>query len=300
MAIYVVLSIYIYNDASFLISFFKKQGILLAVLLFLPLLTVLWSVEPSSTLLRFVGVLVPSLFALTLVKRLPLIKFRNGLYLLSTIIIITSLLTIVFIPSVGIEQSIHSGLWRGVFHQKNLMGRYFCFLFILSFFSYKYYTKSKVDILLMMISIIFVTASGSATALLATMFSVGLTLIFMSIGRVKQRKIAMLFAISATSLLLTLFIINVQDIFLSLGKDTTFSGRTIIWPKLLDMLAGNWMTGFGFGAFWVNGTITKLETSLYFGWVVNHAHNGFLELILDTGIIGLILFIASFINSPVP
>ena len=109
--------------------------------------------------------------------------------------------------------------------------------------------------------------------------------------KIKQYRVATFLVLVISLLILVIFLLNIQTIFENLGKDTTFSGRTIIWPKILEMLDRALYTGFGFGAFWVNGTITKFETSSYFGWEVNHAHNGYIELLLDTGLVGFVLFI---------
>lgn len=54
------------------------------------------------------------------------------------------------------------------------------------------------------------------------------------------------------------------------------------------------MLGFGYGVFWEKyGAIVALEA----GWNVPDAHNGFLDLSLSIGLLGLALFAISYINT---
>ena len=67
----------------------------------------------------------------------------------------------------------------------------------------------------------------------------------------------------------------------TLGRDTTLTGRTDIWAALLPVAMQHPVLGAGFGGFWTDETI-RLH-------IVNEAHNGYLEVLLETGAIGLLL-----------
>ena len=66
----------------------------------------------------------------------------------------------------------------------------------------------------------------------------------------------------------------------------TFSGRTYIWNYALDKLVSNPLLGNGF-----NSTHYLLENKIIpiYDRVAAHTHNGFLELFLQSGFIGLLL-----------
>jgi exopolysaccharide production protein ExoQ len=68
------------------------------------------------------------------------------------------------------------------------------------------------------------------------------------------------------------------------GRDPTFHGRTNIWQALLkeDM---NPLIGEGYYSFWSMTRMKKLSEKYYY--LINEAHNGYLESYLNTGLIGL-------------
>ena len=72
-----------------------------------------------------------------------------------------------------------------------------------------------------------------------------------------------------------------------LGRDSTLSGRTDIWEILVPMVNG--IGGAGFETFWVGPRVAQIMT-LVGGWAMtNEAHNGYIELYLNLGCIGLVL-----------
>lgn len=73
------------------------------------------------------------------------------------------------------------------------------------------------------------------------------------------------------------FIINV------LHKDLTLTNRTYIWDVVIDKYKESWIIGSGRGNQVINEKITWLN--------VNEAHNGFLQIALETGIIGILSLI---------
>lgn len=78
------------------------------------------------------------------------------------------------------------------------------------------------------------------------------------------------------------------------GRDADFSGRTLVWLFSLEMLQRELALGWGYGGFW-NGEAGML----FLRWAhfaVVHAHNGFLQLALDTGLAGMLLFTAALLS----
>jgi O-antigen ligase len=72
----------------------------------------------------------------------------------------------------------------------------------------------------------------------------------------------------------------------AIGRDATLTGRTLLWNELLRMNTSPWL-GVGFESFWLG------ERAAYFWetywWRPNQAHNGYLEVFLDLGWIGVAL-----------
>jgi O-antigen ligase len=73
----------------------------------------------------------------------------------------------------------------------------------------------------------------------------------------------------------------------AMGKDPTLTGRTDIWRLVLG-LSGNPLLGTGFESFWLPGPrLEKIYSA--FWWHPNEAHNGYIEVYLNLGWIGVAL-----------
>ncbi len=70
------------------------------------------------------------------------------------------------------------------------------------------------------------------------------------------------------------------------------SGRTLIWTALLRCHT-NPLVGTGFESFWLGETRKQLKGLFYYD--LNEAHNGYLEIYLTLGLIGLFILIALFV-----
>lgn len=71
-----------------------------------------------------------------------------------------------------------------------------------------------------------------------------------------------------------------------LGRDPTLTGRTEIWHHVLGMTS-NPLLGTGFESFWLGERLAKMW-SIYW-WHPNEAHNGYIEIFLNLGWIGIAL-----------
>jgi O-antigen ligase len=83
-------------------------------------------------------------------------------------------------------------------------------------------------------------------------------------------------------------------VFASLGKDSTLTGRTDLWPLVIDMILKHPWIGYGYGGFWQGFNGESAYIWLNSGWNPIHPHNGYLAICLDLGILGLGLFFLGF------
>ncbi|MGH6992379.1 MAG: O-antigen ligase family protein, partial [Caulobacteraceae bacterium] len=80
----------------------------------------------------------------------------------------------------------------------------------------------------------------------------------------------------------------------AIGKDPTLTGRTDIW-----VIVGHWIAkapwlGYGYGGFWSRTSPPAQYIRDELGWLVPNAHNGWLDLLLQLGIVGTIIAAAVF------
>jgi exopolysaccharide production protein ExoQ len=84
----------------------------------------------------------------------------------------------------------------------------------------------------------------------------------------------------------------------ALGRKTDLTGRTDIWKAVIP-LCPNPLIGAGFESFWIGPAVAKLWRSLS-GWFgvqgLNTPHNGYIEVYLNLGWLGLGLLAMIFIN----
>jgi O-antigen ligase len=81
----------------------------------------------------------------------------------------------------------------------------------------------------------------------------------------------------------------------ALGKDPTFNDRTKMWAYLLSMHTDP-LLGTGYESFWMGPRLQSFWDNAGVGRI-NEAHNGYLEVYLNLGSIGLLLLIGFLIAS---
>ena len=69
----------------------------------------------------------------------------------------------------------------------------------------------------------------------------------------------------------------------SLGRDASLTGRADVWKVILPFATNPWV-GAGYENFWIGD---RLETFKRFDLTMNQAHNGYIEIYLNIGWVGL-------------
>jgi O-antigen ligase len=96
----------------------------------------------------------------------------------------------------------------------------------------------------------------------------------------------LLFALAAAGSVTYLFPGVFVFVVESLGRDPTLTGRTELWTTLLEMTTHPWL-GAGFESFFLGDRLELLWEKYW--WQPNQAHNGYIEIYLTLGRVGLVL-----------
>ena len=84
-----------------------------------------------------------------------------------------------------------------------------------------------------------------------------------------------------------------DDVSLFLFNDTTFTGRSYIWSFAMEAIERRPLIGWGYQSFWLIGqdSVSVREAP---GFVASmpHAHNGYIDVLLELGVAGLTLLLA--------
>ena len=271
----------------------------------LVLMSTIWSTDPTYTSIAVKEVTRMTLFGVYLASRF---KLRGQLYLMATtfagIALISVLLAIVF-PSVGIAQDKFAGAWTGVFLHKNTLGKMMSLSVIIfavlvaehqAIITRMYRSLSWGGLLL---SLGLVLLTTSQTSLAVSMICISLLWCYRFIQS-KGRKRRLYLEVSILLVvILSLLITSSWELLLSImGRDITLTGRTAIWESSISLLKEHniWL-GYGRAIFWDPESLTAKLAGAGVGrnYIAPHAHNGYIDLALDIGLVGIFCFMASFI-----
>lgn len=192
------------------------------------------------------------------------------------------------------------GSWRGLAPQKNQLGQLMLISIVAAASGIKTGSGAGkwISAAFLAASVILLLGTRSMTAILVFLFLAGLAAVFYLGKLLGSQSIARFLAgsfliIGAVSLAMAQWIDSdfLARIFELLGKDTTFSSRTLLWQSMLARIAGHPVLGCGYGAFWVEGSRTLLFMHEEFIWRPIQAHNGYLDILNETGAVGLFLVV---------
>lgn len=263
-------------------------------------LSVVWSDFPAIAFKRWcksLGDITMVLIVLT--EDNPLTAVKIWLSRVGFLLAPLSILLIKYFPDLGrgYNRFTWGAFYKGVAMGKNELG-VLCLIFgIFAVWRILYIRKQQHEtrrrgaliatfVLLVMISWLFWMAN-SMTAL-ACFFSSSIVILAGGF-RMSLRKAwpihAMMASMSA-AIGSTLFFGMGSQIVETMGRNSTLTGRTELWTIILKM-SGNPLLGSGFESFWLGPRLEKIW-NIYW-WHPNEVHNGYIEVFLDLGWIGVAL-----------
>ncbi len=290
----------------FLISIWHKQVIqlvkkekILWIFLAIALISVLWSVAPSLTIRRFIVLFNASLSGIYFAARYTIKEQINLLFWTLIVATITSFILITRFPELGImpEDSPHPGAWQGIFLHKNALGRILALSALLSFLELKNKPPYlSLPLIGLSLSTLLLLGSTSQSSLLIFCIMFGSIAIYQFCQwSYKYDRPIFVSTVFLTIILALILVLNTEMILELMGRDSTLTGRTGLWQALLDKIWLRPWLGYGYGGFWQSTSKEYLDVWEVINWKAPHGHNGFLDLWLELGLLGLFVFTLSFI-----
>ena len=279
----------------------RRHGWLLALLAFM-FVSTFWSDITILALRRWVRELVVVVMALVIISEAsPLQALASLLRRSAYVLIPFSLMLIKYYPLLGRQYARWSGIqmWTGVTYQKNSLGR-LCMIsaFFLLWELYQRWRERRLvrgryqalaDVSVICIALYLLRGADSATSLAAIIVASATFLGFCWLRKLK----IMVSQVVLLALVIFLIAFGVSLPFLggaslstitsSLNRDETLTGRTEVWAAILPEMKQQPLLGHGFGSFW-----TTARRDFY---QIGHGHNGYLDILLDLGAVGLIMYI---------
>jgi exopolysaccharide production protein ExoQ len=263
----------------------------------LGLLSAQWSAAPDLTLRRSIAWTLTTLFGVYLAARYDM---RTQLKLLAAALGSAAVLSTAFavaVPSVGVESEIHVGAWRGIYPQKNNLGQSMVLSTMTFLLLAPCLTRRRwIAWAGAGLSAALVLLSTSKTAL-AILLTLGLlAVLFRSLRWRYTLFVPFLSACVLVGGSVALLLVSQSDrILVAMGKDPTLTGRTPMWDIVLEMILRRPWLGYGHSSFWLDGSDSPAaEVQAFLQWETPHAHNGYLDLGLELGLVGLSIFLIGF------
>ncbi len=274
------------------------QNIFLCLLVLIVGFSFFWSLFPDQTLVESIRFISASGFGLYFATRYRMEDQLEIFATLCTIMVATSVLFIFLPPRYGIMGGVHAGAFRGIYVHKNHFGLMMALssvIFLLQFFETH---KQRFKFLLPFALVLTVLSkSGGAVgvafaALLTCCFVYGYKTL-----RLKLLYLVPLFflGVTATTGFFAWAVNNLVLIAEVTGEDLTLTGRTVFWALLVRMVQERPWFGYGYRGFWHGLKGPSRVIIQVTKWPVPEAHNGFLEAALSVGLVGLGLFLITYI-----
>jgi exopolysaccharide production protein ExoQ len=274
-------------------------------------LSVAWSITPSFTETRLGAIATFALVALAFTLHgWHARRFQNVVRMALSILLLGSLIFGIYAPNLALEvgDSVSlKGAWHGLFTQKNPFGEAASIGLLLWVHAWLAKEVRFVHFLVGGgVAAACVILSNSSTGISAGLFGTIFLLLTMrssSWNRRYTRSLIFVFVVAiALYILAALDIIpglsSVLNSFNSLsGRDSTFSGRTVIWQLMQEQIKQHPALGVGYGAFWTGrdpSTPSYIFVLKTYGYP-NEAHDGYLDIANDLGLVGLAIFLGYFV-----
>ena len=301
--LFVISAISLWGKQTEIFAFVRREKFL-TIFFVWTLVTILWSPVPVVSLKRWI-----TLFGELIICLAALLHFRWSEVALKTfrpiiaVYVVLSILAVLFVHE-ATQWSFPA--WRGLAPTKNNLGQIMLYSIIVLLVIISYHKEHIHNIghyILLGLAVILYIGAKSTTS-----FMVGLTLlailgIFYAARWIGTPPLARFYGTSVLltgGLLLFLLVVFAQDylaqFFSFFGKDLTFTGRVELWNEVYTMALDRIWIGWGIGGFWVMDSSHLKPIFDKFIWIPNQAHQGYIDVLSQTGIAGLILLICIIVN----
>jgi O-antigen ligase len=273
--------------------------ILPALLAVLALASAAWSLDPLLTLRRSLPFALAGLFGFWFATRYSLARQLAILRVTMLVLTVATIVVVLLDPAVGLDHSPgHAGDWQGVFTQKNACGRIMVLAttIILCGPARNLLRPARLATLGLFLFVLVMSGSRGAWTIEAAVL-----VLFVLLGIARRSSQRMRLVLSAAIPLAVAAagaaaLLTFRYVAPLLGRDTTLSGRTVIWTQVRLFIVRRPWFGYGYDAFWrgMQGPSFQISAAAHF--IVAHAHNGFLEIVLELGAAGFVLFVLSWLR----
>jgi O-antigen ligase len=190
-----------------------------------------------------------------------------------------------------LDETALAGDWRGIFNHKNAAAPAMIILVMIGLYLRNSWSTVG-GIVITLLAGFFLWKTNGKTAAMLLPVTVALVWVM---ERHAGRTLLMIGGLLAFLNILAVgstYFPSIRHVVDSLGIDSTFTGRTDIWRLSFDTFAQSPIFGQGFQAFWTSDRLlAQADTAGTWAVTAFHAHNGFVESLLNGGLPAFVLIV---------
>jgi exopolysaccharide production protein ExoQ len=275
---------------------------LLLLLFALPLLSTFWSDDPTVTFRRAMANAMTGAFCVYIAIRLTPQELLRSLLLVLFLGGLASFAFTVIAPSMAIGHGIvNQGSWSGIYGHKALLGRIAAIAFFVALFVEPRNVGEVImrwATLAMFILLAYFSQSRASWTMMGLGLCVAVVLLFLRSPRLSAG-LKIVVSTSVALVIAATMILSAEAILGAMGRNETMSGRTKLWSGAIAVAEERHPTlGAGYRNFWTEDSAAGVRNYIA-NWVglPGHGHNGYLDVWLELGIPGAVLFLAFLVQS---
>lgn len=273
------------RNKVFLSKTFYRSNFFLLLFMLCVIASISWSHDPMLSLKRFIAMLSVVFFAGFIAYNYPLerITFMLGCAIGAAALI--GLILAVVMPDVAfLSGGIRDGAFKGIFAEKNAGARLNAIAILLLLPMIR--QRNHWALFCSFCSLVAILLAQSATGVVLIISGTISYWYFLTMIRLRINRSQLMFlGCTLLYLLVCLFLYSNFAVLLEMaGRDPSLTDRTMIWELLGPFIDGQFLKGYGFGAFWASPDADAFITR--WGYIGN-AHSGYMETLLNGGVIQL-------------
>jgi O-antigen ligase len=259
----------------------------------------LWSQNPIRSATFGLLYLVDTLFAFYLAANFDQEQLREIAMLGGLTISVLCLMMVFFFPQFATSHTVRDAIsWNGIFEARTSSAKYLTFLLSPAIgFGRRTFSYGRVAYVLLLLFLIVKAHAVSALIVLFLYISAVLALYLFK--RLEAKAFIVVAALTFAAVLLLVFVGApfLPALFALFGRDTSLTGRTVVWNAVIHSILKRPLLGYGFYAFWLGLKGESANIIVATHWVFGYAHNGILEIFLQLGLVGVAVFFLSFVQA---
>jgi exopolysaccharide production protein ExoQ len=275
-----------------------RRDLFLFALVGLAMISVFWSEDPSLTFRRSIALIGTTLFGIYFGRRFSL---KDQIRLLSHVFLIGAMLSpivVAILPRYGLADPEFGYAWQGIYGHKNNLGSAMALgivVFIFRFILDRPASLRWLAAVTLAIGLLYL--SHSSTGLVVCVVALSVFAVAPALRWPPKKMTLFFLAIGAALVGAAFWALNNLTYVLSwVSRDQSFTGRTTIWMVSIVMITRHPWFGYGYSEFWpaYGSDMVARLTGLS---EMSHAHNAILNLWLDVGLVGVLIFAVQYCKS---